>query len=272
MDLDRARLVLVSRAFALAAALCIGATTPAWATPINHEDFVGNDVAFRDVSEDSSTDPAELPLFGSPTVGGNSLDFNNISFSALAGSDGFDLTDGKLTMTIEALGGGFIDEISLSEAGNYSLFSGGALAKASVSAPVYLDILEVDGSSINPVKVRTQMIFSPSGGVFELSTFDWITTAPWTGELTIDVTEALQNAGIDGKATEVSLLLNDLLVAGGGPQTTSLINKTDLNIGVLVVVPEPGTLALLGAGLLGLFLIGDRRRLARRQGPPDSGV
>jgi hypothetical protein len=271
MQFDKARLVLVTRVFVMAASLCIWTGAATWAIPINHGDFVADDVVFRGVSEDSPNDPAALPLFGSPTVGGNSLDFNKISFGALSEAGGFDLTEGNLTMGIEALGGASIDEISLSEAGDYSLFNlGGPLAIASVSAVVYLDILEVDGVGIDPVKLQAKLIFSPSGGVFELSTNDWIPSTIWNGELTIDVTEALQNESIPGRATKVSLTLTDLLAAASGPQTASLINKSDLAIAVHVI-PEPATLALLGAGLLGLFLMGERRRAGRRQGPSGPG-
>ncbi len=134
-------------------------------------------------------------------------------------------------MGIEAQGGKSIESISLSEAGDYSLFSlGGDLAIASVSAVVYLDIIEVDGVGIDPVKVQANLTFSPSGGLFELSTTGRMTSAIWNGELTIDVAEALQNQGITGNATKVSLTLTDTLAAASVPLTASHIGKSDLDI------------------------------------------
>jgi hypothetical protein len=103
-----------------------------WGLPIDHGDFTGDTVSFIDVSEDSTTDPDALPLLGSPTVGGDSLDFNGISFASSPGAGGVDMTNGNLTMGIEAQAGRAIDTISLTEAGDYTLF-GVPVAAASPS-------------------------------------------------------------------------------------------------------------------------------------------
>ena len=106
MQLDKKRLILTFGAFALAASLGLASATSA--VPIDHGDFSADGVLFRGVSEDSTTDPGILPLFGSPTVGGASLDFNGISFASSSGARGIDLTNGILTMAIVRIGIGDI--------------------------------------------------------------------------------------------------------------------------------------------------------------------
>jgi hypothetical protein len=258
MQLHKRRLILTFRAFALAASLGLASATSA--LPIDHGDFAADGVLFRGVSEDSTTDPDALPLFGSPTVGGASLDFSGISFGSSSGAGGVDLTNGSLTMGIAAQDGKSIDSISFSEAGDYTLFGvPGAAALAWVSAAVYLDILQVDGIGIDPINVQANLIFSPSSGQFDLLTGGPALARIWNAELTIDVTQALQDQNIQGGATKVSLILSNMLATASEPGAASFINKTDLDISVQVV-PEPDTLALLGTGLLGLFLMGERRR------------
>ena len=167
MQLDRTRFILACGAFAMAASLALAGAS--WAVPIHHGDFAGQGVWFLDFSEDSTTDPGALPLFGAPTVGGASLDFSGISFASSSSGNEIDLTNGTLGMAIATQGGSSIDAIELLEAGDYTLIGApGAGALALVSAAVYLDIVEVDGVGIDPISLQFELLFSPSGGQFDL--------------------------------------------------------------------------------------------------------
>ena len=71
------RLAFAASAFLLiATAMCRTSLGAA----INYGSFMGTDVTYVDVTESSATDP--VPLFGAPSVSGNSIDFNPVGFDA----------------------------------------------------------------------------------------------------------------------------------------------------------------------------------------------
>src|ERR1700680_1582955 len=120
------------------------------AVPIDYGDFTGTHVSFLQVTEDSATDPT--PLWGAPTLSGDGITFSpTATFSASASNGSSDITDGKLNTTIKPnnVNVGSIHNILINERGDYTLAgTGTASTSASVSAPVFLTLTEVNGSSV----------------------------------------------------------------------------------------------------------------------------
>ena len=202
---------------------------PAAAVPINHGNFVGITVKYLQVIEDSLTDTT--PLFGAPTLSGETLNFNPVGFGASStGGLAPDITDGNLTFTVEAKPNRFIDQLLFSEAGDYTIFGSGTIATAAtVSAPVFIDIVEVDGISINPISLQLQMTFSPSGGTYDLIN-DPGFGVTWNGSLGVDLTQALIDANepfVSG-VTKVDVDLDNILTAISEPGSSATIGKKDV--------------------------------------------
>lgn len=217
-----------------AADLCLADTMP-------YGNFQAADCAFNNVIENSLTDP--LPLFGSPAVSGNTLVFIPANFNSSVAGDNLDITDSQLVVDIAANAGRNIYTVSLSEEGAYALIGSGTTDTfASVSAPVWLKIMNVNGVGINPITVQSDMIFT-SAGLWA----GGATSGSWQGNLVFDVTAALRANGVPtGYATQVELDLDNVLTTESEVGTSAAIYKTRAEI----TVPEPATLSLLAAGMI----------------------
>jgi hypothetical protein len=220
----------------------------------------GNTVDYTDVTEASGTDP--VPLFGAPTVTGDSIDFNPVLFTALSqfGAPPVDLTDGQLTFKVHAHAGYAIKNISFNEGGITTVIGAGtANTYTDVSATGFLNISEVDGAGISVVVVPINLTFSHNAnGTWRLVPDGLALTLPWTGGQLIDLNAALTAASVPYTlgATRISVNLNNGLIAQSEAGTIAFIDKKDFGgLSITVNVPEPTTmlLALASFGVLGLI-------------------
>jgi hypothetical protein len=225
------------------------------AATINYGDKVGADIIYRQVTEDSVTDP--VPLYGNPTVSGNALLFTPVNFGAFASNGSLDLTDSTLTTSIEAKQGRQIHQIAFAEAGDYTLVgTGTAATSAIVRAPYYVRVIEVDGAPIAPLLYTGSLNFTPSNGDYYLPG-DAASGVTFTGSTLIDIDAILNAANIQGDATKVLFTLNNQLIATSEQGTISFIKKkTADGVTITTVVPEPTSLTAVGT----LTLLVRRRR------------
>jgi hypothetical protein len=254
---------------------------------------MGDHVTYVDVTEDSGDDEP-LPLFGAPTVTGDSIDFNPVGFDAGSADGGSDITDSNLVFMVVAKSGSRISELVFSEAGDTTLAGNvapGSMGTASaVFATGVLDIQELDLTTdgvhnpvgINHISVPFSLTFSPSGGTYFLGTDGGggpIFHTPWTGSATLDIDAILVANGYilppgpvdpEGGATKISIDLDNTLVAVSQDGTSAVISKKDFG-GITIrtntrtepggdpEVPEPAAFVLAGLGLIGL-VAGQRKR------------
>ncbi len=217
-------------------------------------DYVGSTVVFEQVTDQNG-------LYGAPVVSADSLDFNPNSFEAGCPVHGCvsELVDDTLTFTIQANATHFVEDIILSEAGDFNLstFVGTDLAVTSIAANVFIDILEIDGVAVNNINANTSMVFTNAGSFIRDQTIDGTgtTSAAWIGGLSIDLDAIIIGAGQTGQATRVTLNINNTLTAFAGGAAIAFIEKKDFDGLAVTVVPEPGTAILMGLGLAGLASI-----------------
>jgi hypothetical protein len=267
------------RAFVLLAGLAFTAgALSAGAVPVFYPDQIGDTVSYTSISEETLTagDPDEL--FGTPTISGNTLNFDPISFSSFSSSsqlgDPDDATSGQLNFDVEAFAGKTIETIELVESGEINLIdffgTGSADTFATVEGDVILTIFEVDGSALGlPLVINSVMTFGPSAGDWDLDT-DGVVAADWTGGKVLDIQQALVDNLIafnDG-ATKVSLQIVNTLTAGSEPGTSSFITKKDFHSFSITAMgrPVPDTAS---TGLLLILactsLLGARNKLSGKE-------
>lgn len=208
-------------------------------------------------------------LFGAPAVSLNSLDFTPLNFQAQCSTSPASpscsaTTTDLLTLDIQAIAGQRIDSLQVTEGLDYSLlsFDANGFAAATVSANIFIDIVEVNGVPVNGINANFSVLYSPSNNVIvEQVNLANGTLLGTTGA--IDIQQIVANAGGNGEATRIRISLDNTLralVSGQFGQST--IRKRDADFVSLTVnggnpIPEPTT-AVLTMG--GLALLANRRR------------
>lgn len=234
--------------FVFLCAVCIqsaNAATCITATCVNYGDFLGTNVDYFGVVEDSTTDT--VPLFGAPTLSGDSLLFFPSNYTSTANSGATDQTSSTLTMNIVAKGGTELTVITIQEFGDYSLSGVGTSAtSASIDGALFVTDLSgvtgvhTDSLVVNPAS--PYVLPSDSSGIFSATT-------------TLDLT----GLGI----TEAFLTFNNNLATTSEAGTTALIQKKVVNGPSIVVsvdpIPVPAAVWLFGSGLLGLIGVARRK-------------
>jgi hypothetical protein len=240
---------------------------------ILYGDFTGNTVKYLAVTEAANSAGDVAPLFGAPTISGDSLSFNPSGFNAHAGGAlGNDTTDGNLMFGVQALPSFIIKNLNLSEGGDTTLSSSGFgvgtnNTNTSVTADGFLNISEVNNVGITPISIPIALSFTPSGGLYQLVTngggFPIYHTA-FNGSLFLDLNALLATNGYPaGGATKISINIDNTLVANSELNTSAVIAKKNFG-GVSITVnnplggggpnsPEPTSLVLACLGFAGLF-------------------
>ncbi len=246
------------------------------AASINYGNFTGTTTIYEGVTESSSTDP--VPLFGAPTISGDTLDFNPVGFSA-SSSNGTtaDITDGQLLFGAKAKPGLGLGSVVISERGDTSMAGFGTDATfTSVSLHGVLNISEVGGVGINTASIPIAFTsIGPSGGTYGLAT-DFGGgpggTIAWNGSADIDLTPAnplvaaiyaAQNLDVKLPVTKVSVNFDNTLIALSQAGTSSLIAKKDQLIITFHTppggdIPEPTSVMLMLLAMSGAAVV--RRR------------
>lgn len=217
----------------------------------------GTTVEYQQITEDSSTDPG-VALFGSPSISGDTLLFNPVSFGISAMNGGFDFMDGTFTTTLVSIGNNRIEKIQFNEYGDWTLLGNGtAGTNATVTNTLFVRITDIDGvGAFTPFTTTASMTFSPSNGSYNLIA-NRGQGLVWQGNVLVDVDAILAANGYAGRqARKVNLTFDNALSAFSEVGTIAYIKKKEIDgIAITTYVPEPATFGLLLLG--GLVL---RRR------------
>jgi hypothetical protein len=235
---------------AIAAMVVCAAGSMAQAAIISYGNFSGADVDYIAVTESSGTDA--VPLFDTPAIITNSLDFDPKTFVSYASNGAADVTDGQLNFDIVAHAGKGITNVTLNEGGDYTLVGTGT-ASTTVNAGL---IAFVKITEINNIPLAgNQIITIPAMNAgFSDSLPGPVVSTPWGLGLSVNVAAAL---GPNQTATRVQVVLNNTLTTTSEASTLAFIAKKDFVVDTDVTVPEPAALGMLA--IAGLALLRQRR-------------
>jgi len=228
------------------------------ANTVIYGDLYGATTDFLGVQETANSPGHTAPLFGAPTLVGNSLVFNHMSFVSQSNNGASDINDGQLDTTIVTtnLPGYYINQLTLQEFGDTTLAGTGTSATyASVGSAITLTVLALDDNEIPFALIGTNLTFTNNG--------QWtlaggpLTAQSWSGSINFQMAPFLESFGITGQATEVALTVDNTLATSSEANTEAFIAKKADGLSVTpIVVPEPGTLLLVILG--GSFLLVQR--------------
>ena len=216
-------------AIALLVAMVVALTVPLAAASTNYGDYAGDTMSFYQVTEDSTTDPG-APLYGTPTIIGDTLLFPLTACGSFAYGGATDMTHGTLTTTIEAVAPNtFIGAIGFAEYGDVSLSGSGTAATfAKVTNSIVVDVKEIDGEPVSGVTFTVNSAFSPSEGDWNLADDGNQAGIQWQGVLYVDVDVALEAFGYAGcHANKVDITMSNNLDAGSEPGTYAYIRAKE---------------------------------------------
>lgn len=235
----------------------------------NYTDQISPKIKYINISENTHSDP--LPLFGAPTLAGDTLDFspNNFFASSQLAVPPFDMTDGLLKFRGMSQPGFGIENIKFAEGGALSVVGGAATdaTMVDVSAVGFVDILEVDGVSVNKISIPINLTFSfgsnggNDNGTWRRVSEGFANGVPWTGSQFIDLNQELTNRGISYTrgATLIDVVLDNSLYAQSEAVGGAYIDKKDF-FTVTTNIPEPTSCLLAIVGLMGVALASRRGR------------
>ena len=275
----------------------VGMCIACWISPLQafssevlNGDFMGTNVRYLQVRQNSQTDPIVDPAdpgpYGEPMiVDDDVLSFGTPNFAAIADpSTEFDATDGFLAFTLEANPGYAIPTLDLYEFGAIQMHSnsGGSLETwTNVIAPVFVEVKDLvladgtpDGLIVpvpEPLFIKSPIPVSPLGSSPPgWNSMDDIDVTQWIATMEIDLVQRVLDEFPDIDAqmplegvARLDLTMNNILTAAvEDTDSFAFVDKkhTDVRPGLVVVgVPEPAGVFIVFATVAAM--IAHRRRM-----------
>ncbi|MGH0030092.1 MAG: DUF7467 domain-containing protein [Myxococcota bacterium] len=210
---------------------------PAAFATVNHGDFIGTGVDFKQVSETTNTAGDPEPIWEAPTLAGtgDQLVFAPSSFISSCNAGASDTTESVLTTTIEAQAGVHIELIALQENGDGTLTKfppfGDPTTNISAAMAGTVTVTEDTSGPIVPVVIPFSGTFTPSSSFSLPGNFG---TNNWQGNISVDVAAQVPNA------TKVDLSLTNTLAANcGAGNTAATIQKKDVTGPAVALMVNP---------------------------------